>query len=137
MSTTSHQLLVALDSRPTLLHSLDLKLHNLINSAWTLLVFKLTIGIVSAYDIYLTVKYVDSLPTLELNPVGRWLMSLDTGPECELQQVALFITAKFAGNFIALAIIELLCSWKLSIASAVAFCVALMQLMLLYFLVFG
>lgn len=107
-----------------------------------MLVCKLTIGVVSAYDIYLTIKYVESLPYLELNPLGRWLMNLDIGPnssinECDLKQVASFITAKFVGNFIALTVIELLSAWKQTIASAVAFPVALFQIILLYFLLFG
>lgn len=109
----------------------------LIHSPWTLLVCKLTIGVVSAYDIHLTIKYVDSLPSLELNPLGRWLMSLDTGPNCDLKQIACFITAKFAGNFITLAVIELLSSWRKPAATAVAFAVAACQLLLLYFLIFG
>lgn len=104
---------------------------------WTLLLCKIMIGIVSVYDIYLTIKYVEYLGTYELNPVGRWLMGLDQGPECTLKQVAAFVSAKFAGNFIALSVIELLASWKRYIATAVAFPVVLFQLWLLYFLMFG
>jgi hypothetical protein len=103
---------------------------------WTLFACKLTIGLVSACDVHLTIKYVDYLPMMELNPVGRWLMQLDNGPTCELKDVACFLTAKFAGNFVALSVIELLASWKRYIATAVAFPVALCQLALLYFLLF-
>lgn len=110
---------------------------NVVCSRWTLTVCKLLIGIVSAYDIHQTVKYVEYLPELELNPVGRWLMGLDDGPECDLQQTACFITAKFLGNFACLAIIEILSNWKRHIASGVAVSVAVFQLTLLYFLVFG
>lgn len=106
-------------------------------SAWLLLVCKLTIGAVSAYDIFLTIKYVKSLPNLELNPVGRWLMNLDTGPVCELDQVALFITVKFIGNFLTLAIIEMVGAWKQAHASLIAIVIATMQLGLLYYLIFG
>ena len=72
---------------------------------------------------------------MELNPIGRWLMQLDDGPACELKEIACFLTAKFAGNFIALSVIELLASWKRYVASAVAFPVAFCQLWLLYFLI--
>lgn len=103
----------------------------------TLLACKVIIGLVSAYDIHQTIKYVEYLPQLELNPIGRWLMSLDTGPECDLQQAALFITAKFAGNFACVVIIELLSHWRRSLASLVALSVAVLQLCLLYVLVFA
>jgi hypothetical protein len=102
-----------------------------------LLVCKLVIGIVSAYDIHLTIKYANSLPSLELNPVGRWIMGLDQGPECDLQQIASFITAKFVGNIITISVIGFLATWKPRIGSAVAVSVASLQLLLLYFLMFG
>lgn len=109
----------------------------LLCNPWTLLLCKLTIGVVSAYDIYLTIKYVESLSTYELNPIGRWLMRLDAGPQCELSQTASFIAAKFCGNFIALSVIELLGTWKAYIAAAVALAIAAFQLGLLGFLLFG
>lgn len=119
-------------------------LERLFCNRWTLFACKLTIGAVSAYDIYLTVKYFDSLPCYELNPIGRWLMDLDYGPnastghlECSVKQLAAFITSKFAGNFLALSVIEMLASWKQTLASSVALPIALLQTMLLYFLVYG
>lgn len=108
-----------------------------IQSPVVLLACKLIIGLVSAYDIFLTIKYVESLPSLELNPIGRWLMQLDSGPDCQLDQIACFITAKFSGNFITLALIEFLGSWRRSIATVVAISVATAQLILLGFLVHG
>ncbi len=104
---------------------------------WTLLICKLVIGVVSAYDIFLTVKYVEFLPTMELNPIGRWLMMLDRETSCHLSQIAAFIASKFVGNFVALSVIELLANWKPKISSAVALSVAALQLLLLYFLIFG
>ncbi|MCR9294304.1 MAG: hypothetical protein NXI32_16420 [bacterium] len=109
----------------------------LLSSPWSLLACKLIIGLVSAYDIFLTIKYVESLPWMELNPVGRWLMQLDSGPECALDQIACFVAAKFSGNFLTLAAIELLCHWKRNVASLVAVGVAAAQLLLLYFLTTG
>lgn len=116
---------------------LNCRIGRFVSNPWTLLVCKLTIGAISAIDIYLTVKYVNSLPNLELNPLGRWLMKLDRGIECELQQVASFISAKFVGNFVALSVIELLCSWKRYLASSVAIALATFQLFLLFFLLYG
>lgn len=113
---------------------LDEFIERLACSAAMLLLCKLVIGAVSAYDIFLTIKYFESLPSMELNPIGRWMMSLDSGPECDLDQISCFIACKFAGNFIALSVIEALCSWKRYMATAVAFAVACFQLMLLYFL---
>ncbi|MCA9127403.1 MAG: hypothetical protein KDB22_09965 [Planctomycetales bacterium] len=108
------------------------------SSKMTLLVCKILIGVVSVIDIYLTIKYVDSLYTMELNPLGRFLMGLDSGPTWTLEMrgdikpLAAFITAKVAGNFIAFSVIELLAGWKCYIATSVALPVALLQLMLLY-----
>lgn len=116
---------------------LDSSIETLICSPWTLFACKLTIGLVSAVDVFLTLKYVNSLPQYELNPIGRWLMSLDSSTECQLSQISCFITAKFAGNFLTLSIIELLCHWKRHVASAVAAAIACFQLMLLYFLLCG
>ena len=103
-------------------------------NAWVLLGCKLVIGVVSAYDIFLTIKYYESLPWLELNPVGRWLMMLDEGPACELHHVAAFIAAKFAGNFIAICVIELLAAWRLRVSTAVALAVAACQMILFCYL---
>lgn len=105
-----------------------------VHSPVTLLVLKLTIGLVSAYDIFLTIKYVECLPEMELNPVGRWLMCLDSGPECGLDQIAGFVSAKFAGNFLTLAILELVCHWRKSLAVCIATIVAMAQLYLLHIL---
>ncbi len=111
--------------------------YQVLASSWTITVCKLLIGVVSAYDIHQTVKYVEFLPQLELNPIGRLLMGLDDGPQCDLQQVACFISAKFMGNFTCLVIIEMLSKWRPRLAVSVAIPVAAFQLMLLYFLVYG
>ncbi len=109
----------------------------LLTNPWSLLFCKLAIGLVSAYDIFLTVKYVESLPQYELNPLGRWMMSLDSEVPCELSQTAGFLGAKCLGNFIIFAVIELLANWRRGIASAVAVAIVVYQGGLLYFLLFG
>ena len=112
-------------------------LQSCVNNRWVLLSLKAIIGFVSAYDIFLTIKYVEVLPMMELNPIGLWLMNFNGGTEGHLSQIALFVAAKFSGNFIALAVIELLAAWRSRAAFTVAFVVALFQLGLLYFLLFG
>ena len=100
-------------------------------TAWLLFLCKLVIGFVSAYDIFLTVKYVEFLPSMELNPVGRVLMNLDSGPSCRLDQIAGFIALKFCGNFATLVTIELLSYWKRRVAVLVALGITAFQLALL------
>lgn len=108
-----------------------------LGSVWGLLFCKCIILAVSALDIYLTVKYVEFMPQLELNPVGRWLLGVDNGPECKLQHAAAFITAKFAGNVIVLATIEMLAHCRFRRVGFVAAAVALFQISLGIFLLFA
>ncbi|MEZ6136960.1 MAG: hypothetical protein R3C53_18855 [Pirellulaceae bacterium] len=108
-----------------------------LHSPWVLVLCKIAIGLVSAYDVFLTVKYYESLPTMELNPIGRWLMQLENGPDCQLNQIAGFVAAKFAGNFIVIGVIELLVTWRKSVATLVAIAMAIFQLGLLYILLAG
>ncbi len=108
-----------------------------LGSIWGLLACKCIILVVSALDIYLTVKYVEFMPQLELNPLGRMLLGIDNGPECKLQHAAAFITAKFAGNVIVLAIIEMLAHCRFRRVGLVAAAVALFQILLGIFLLFA
>ncbi|MDX1927327.1 MAG: hypothetical protein SFV81_12470 [Pirellulaceae bacterium] len=108
-----------------------------LGSVWGLLACKCIILAVSAMDIYLTVKYVEFMPQLELNPIGRWLLCVDQGPECKLQQAAAFITAKFAGNVLVLAIIEMLAHCRFRRVGFVAAAVALFQILLGIFLLYA
>ncbi len=111
--------------------------HLQLNSVWALMLCKAVILVVSAYDIYLTVKYVEYLPQLELNPVGRWMLGLDNGPSCSLQQAAAFITAKFAGNVVVVAAIEMLATFGFRLVGIVAAAVAMFQVVLGFYLVFA
>jgi hypothetical protein len=108
-----------------------------LGSVWGLLICKCIILVVSALDIYLTVKYVEFLPELELNPVGRWLLGFDNGPVCKLQNAAAFITAKFAGNVLVLAIIEMLAHCRFRKVGFVAASVAFFQILLGLFLCYA
>ena len=109
-------------------------LNRVVGNVWGLLACKCIILAVSAFDIYLTVKYVEFLPEMELNPVGRWLLGIDNGPRCELQHAAAFITAKFAGNVVVLGIIETLAHCGFRRIGYVAAAVALFQVWLGAFL---
>ncbi len=113
------------------------QLRLLLNSAWCLMFCKAVILVVSAYDIYLTVKYVEFLPQMELNPLGRWFLGLDHGPTCCLQQAAAFITAKFTGNVLVVVAIELLASFGFRLVGIVAAAVAFFQVLLGFFLFFA
>lgn len=109
----------------------------LLCNVWVLIACKGVIGCTSAFDTYLTLKYVTSLATYEVNPLGRWLMGLDTGPEANTQQIAAFITAKFLGTILVLLTIQGLAFWRLRVASLVAIPVAAVQLWLVLHLVIG
>ena len=113
------------------------QLRLLLNSLCFLMLCKAVILAVSAYDIYLTVKYVEFLPQLELNPIGRWLLGLDQGPTCCLQQAAAFITAKFTGNVLVVVAIELLASCGFRLVGFVAGAVAFFQVLLGCYLYFA
>lgn len=108
----------------------------MLSSVWTLIACKAVIGCASAFDTYLTLKYATSLPTYEQNPIGRWLMGLDAGPEASTQQIAAFITAKFVGTVIVLLTIQGLAFWRLRLAGMVAVPVAAFQLLLVLHLMF-
>lgn len=111
-------------------------------STCALLLCKVIIGIVSGYDIFLTIKYVESLPWMEMNPIGRWLMDLNGdlslgGREASVQQTAAFISSKVAGNFITFAVIDGMAQWRRPMAAAIATVVASFQLCLLFHLLFA
>ena len=135
-STARAELNMLETSRRWLIRALCLA-SGVLGSIWGLLVCKCIIFVVSALDIYLTVKYVEYLPELELNPIGRWLLGFDNGPECRLQNAAAFITAKFAGNVLVLAIIEMLAHCRFRRVGFVAAAVALFQILLGLFLFYA
>jgi hypothetical protein len=106
-----------------------------LNSFVCLSTFKAVILIVSAYDIYLTVKYLECLPQMEQNPICRWLLGFDQGPTTGLQQAAAFITAKFTGNVIVLGVLEALATLGFRLVGVVAASTALFQILLCAYLI--
>jgi hypothetical protein len=91
----------------------------------------LFIGLVAAYDTYLSIKFQETLRFQELNPVGRWLMEFDGG------SVAAFMGCKFLGTLIVLGTIQLLYVYKRHIGLTVASALAGIQGMLALYLTFG
>lgn len=75
----------------------------LLGKLWAVLaVVWLFIALVSALDVYCSIKYQFELIAEEMNPVGRWLMQLDGG------SVALLMSCKFLGNLLAIGGLPLL-----------------------------
>jgi hypothetical protein len=89
------------------------------------------IGLVAAYDTYLSIKYQEVLRFQELNPMGQWLMDYDGG------SVAAFMGCKFVGTLLVLGIIQLLYLHKRAMGLAVATALAGLQGMLAMYLTFG
>lgn len=91
----------------------------------------LFIGVVAAYDTYLSIKFQELLQAQELNPLGRWLISIDNG------SVATFMGCKFIGTLLVLGTIQVLYTYKRHIGLTVASALAGIQGMLALYLAFG
>jgi hypothetical protein len=88
------------------------------------------IGVISIYDMYMTVRYASSLKYMERNPVGRWIMQLDQLQNGELPDLTLFLSAKSIGTLMVVAIIAMLYRRRHQIAQPVALGVTLFQILL-------
>lgn len=88
---------------------------------------------VSAYDVYLTIAYADTLLDLESNPVARMVMHLDEGT-FQRQDLATFIGLKCAGTAVVVVTLFLIAAYRRSTAILAASGVAIFQLLLLGFL---
>lgn len=104
---------------------------------WMMCACKLVIVMVSTYDTYLTIKYAEFLCECEQNPIARWLMNLDTGPVSNMEQIAAFVTAKFAGNLLVVISLQAIGSWRPNLEAVVAIPVTIVQLYLGYYLTFA
>ena len=82
---------------------------------------------VSLYDIYLSLKYSETLKSMELNPICSWIIALDN-------TLALFIVMKVAGTFAAMAIMSALLYKCPRIGKPVVFVIFTLQMLLLYVL---
>jgi hypothetical protein len=89
----------------------------------------LVIGLVAAYDVYLSIKYQDTLRFQELNPIGRLLMAFDGGG------VAVFMGVKVFGTLIVISTVQMLYLYKRRMGLTVAGALAAIQLMVAAYLV--
>lgn len=85
---------------------------------------------VSAYDMYVSIKVRDVLYGHELNPVGRYLMRLDGG------DVALFMGLKAAGLVLVLGFLTALRSYRRGMAFGTTLALCGLQVWLLWYLAF-
>ena len=86
----------------------------------------LFIGLVSAFDIYMSIKAQEYLFLIEMNPVGRWLIQHDGG------DIALFMGVKTAGTVLALGFLVWLYHLKKSWAWPSIVALSLVQLFVLW-----
>jgi len=107
-------------------------------ASWISLVsYLLIVGGISVYDIYLTIRYAESLEQYEANPIGRWLMGLDQLARAECPDVSLFIGCKTVGTLLVLAVIATLVIRWARLGHPIAMGVSLFQITLGYFLTFS
>jgi hypothetical protein len=92
------------------------------------------IGLVSVYDMFLTVKYAQHLKYLEQNPIGRWMMQLDNLKHGTLPNLTLFLSAKSIGTLVVIAILATLYHRRRRIGHPVALGVSAFQVMLAWYL---
>ena len=95
------------------------------------------IGLVSAYDIYLTIKYAESLLYLEQNPLARSILNLNSAEGMAVEHLARFIGLKCGGTVVSIGSLFILSFWRLHYANFAATGVALVQLGVLLFLSIG
>lgn len=92
------------------------------------------VGLVSVYDMYLTIKYAQYLKYMEQNPVGRWLMQLDQLHNGAIPDLTLFLSAKSIGTLIVLIILAMLYHHRRRIGHPVAVGVSAFQVLLAWYL---
>ena len=88
----------------------------------------LTIGIISAIDVYWSVVNQNILWEEEKNPIGRYLIEADNG------SIALFMAVKFAGTVMALGALVTLYHWKPKYAWPIIITLTIIQFCLLSYL---
>lgn len=86
------------------------------------------IGLVSSFDVYLSVKLRDVLHHEEWNPLGRFLLQMDN------DDVALFMGVKVAGTIAALGILVLLYDWNKKWGHTIVAAISFFQASLLIYM---
>ena len=100
------------------------------------------IGLVSAYDGYLTVRYQHLLHVLEQNPIGRWIMELDSnlvhdheyGYVVANRSLARFLGLKFSGTVVGLGLMLAVHRYKASLGLLITSVMAGLQALLALYL---
>lgn len=107
-----------------------------IRRRWTpiLTLSALVIGLVSAYDLYLTVATLSYLPELEVNPIARMICGLDEVGVVAQQRIAAFLGLKFAGTVAVIVVIQAMAMTRHRLAIPVTLGVLAFQLALLFVL---
>lgn len=103
-------------------------------SSMPLFLYSVIIGLVSLYDMYLTVKYAMYLKYMEQNPVGRWMMQLDQVKNGSMPDLTLFLSAKSIGTLVVLIVLAVLYHRRRRIGHPVAVGVSSFQVLLLWYL---
>ncbi len=88
----------------------------------------LTIGFISAYDLYLALKYKNLMYEGELNPICRKVMELDDW------DLSVFAGFKMAGTILALGILALAYNLRPRIAKPAIWALFIFQIILLFIL---
>ncbi len=77
------------------------------NSIVLIVLSMVGIGLIGAYDFYLTMVTANFLPEMEQNEIGRMIMGLDNDV-IHAQRIALFLALKFAGTVVVLSVLGLM-----------------------------
>jgi len=100
-------------------------------------IYWIIIASVSIYDMHLTVKYAGTLKSLEQNPVGRWLMQLDSIQENVIPDTTLFLSFKSLGTIAVMLILAILIRQRARLGHPIAIGVTLFQISLAWYLKYG
>lgn len=107
---------------------------------WTIYIYLVVVGSVSAYDWLLTVVYASCLHTTEENPMGRWLMGASVNsifPCTPPPYLNFFLGLKALGTCLVLSVMYQLFQKYRSIGHPVAIGVSMAQLALAIYLTIG
>jgi hypothetical protein len=91
----------------------------------------LFIGFVGSVDVYLTIKYSENLPDHELNPIARYILHIDEW------DVSRFVAIKVFMTILVLGIVRWILYLNQKYALVIINAIALGQLILLLFLIYG
>lgn len=105
-------------------------------STLALVLYLMIVSSIAAYDVAMTIKYASCLIDMELNPIGRWIMRLDSLPMGATPDVRIFLSLKILGTLVVLYTMYKLYRRKVRIGHPVALGVASFQLYLGYYLTY-